>query len=141
LTQALAKGVVVIALALAHNLFDDDDNNDKDDNSFVSLCRPCHRRQAATALVWGLVVVLARLLAQALVFVIVLALLQNLFDNYDDNDDDDDAFVSPCHPCHRRRAASVLVRGLVVALAQSSAQALARGIIVIILALDCAELI
>jgi hypothetical protein len=114
LAQALAKGVVVIVLALAQNLFDDDNNNDDDNTAFVSPCRPCHHCRAATALVWGLVVALAWLLAQALargVFVIVLALTQNLFDDYDDNNDDDDAFVSPCRPRHRCRAASVLVRG------------------------------
>jgi hypothetical protein len=134
----LAKGVVIIILALAQNLFDNDDNNDDDDAAFVSPCCPCHRHQAASALVWGLVVALARSLAQALdrgVFVIGLALTQNLFNNDNENDDDDDAFVSPCRPRHRPQAASALFWGLVVALAWSLAQALARGVVVIVLAL------
>ncbi len=64
--------------------------------------------------------------------VIVLALAQNLFDDDNNNDDDDAAFVSPCRPCYCRRAAVVLVRGLVVALAQSLAGAL---VFIVVLAL------
>jgi hypothetical protein len=97
----LARGVIVIVLALTQNSFNKDDKNDDHNAAFISACRPCHRRQATAALVWGLVVALACSLAQALargVFVIVLALAQNLFDDNDDNDDDDDAFVSPCRP-------------------------------------------
>jgi hypothetical protein len=103
LAQALAKGVVVIVLALTQDLFNDDDNNDDDDAAFISPCPPCHHCQAAAALVWGLVVTLAWSLAQALargVFVIVLALTQNLSDDYNNNNDDDDTFVSPCRPHH-----------------------------------------
>jgi hypothetical protein len=55
----LAKGVVVIVLALAQNLFDNNDNNDNKDAAFVSPCRPHHRRRAAVALIQGLVVALA----------------------------------------------------------------------------------
>jgi hypothetical protein len=131
-------GVIVIVLALMQNLFDNDDNNNDVAAAFVSPCRPCHRCRAAAKLVWGLVIALAWLLAQALargVFVIVLALTQNLFNNYDDNNDDDDAFVSPCRPCHHCQAASTLVWGLVVELAWSLAQALAWGVIGIVLAL------
>jgi hypothetical protein len=42
LAQALAKGVVVIFLALAQNLFDKDDNNEDNDNNnaFVSPLLP-----------------------------------------------------------------------------------------------------
>jgi hypothetical protein len=124
LAQAFAKGVIIIVLTLAQNLFNDEDNNNDDGAAFVSPCRPRHRRRAAAALFRWLVVVLAWSLAQALargVFVIVLALAQNLFDDNDNNDDDDDAFVSPCYPRHRRQSASVLVWGLVVALAWSLA--------------------
>ncbi len=53
----------------------------------------------------------------------------------DNNYDDDAAFVPPCHRHHCCRAAAALVRGLVVALAWSLAQALARGVFVIFLAL------
>jgi hypothetical protein len=84
LAQALAKGVINIVLALTQNLFNDDNNNNNNDAAFISPCRPCHRRRATAALVRGLVVALARLLARALargVFVIVLALVQNLFDD------------------------------------------------------------
>jgi hypothetical protein len=41
----------------------------------------------------------------------------------------------PCHPCHRRRATVALVWGLVVELAWQLAQALAEGVVVIVLAL------
>jgi hypothetical protein len=122
------------AVALVRGLVVDDDNNDDDDAAFVPPCRLHHRRRAAAALVRGLAVALARSLARG-VFFIVLALAQNLFDDYDDNDDDDDAFVSPCRLRHYRRAAAALVRGLVVALAPSLARALARGVVVIVLAL------
>ncbi len=66
-------------------------------------CCPGHHRQAAVALVWGLVVEMAWQLAQALakgVFVIVLALAQNLINDNDNNKDGDATFVSPCCPCH-----------------------------------------
>jgi hypothetical protein len=69
------------------------------------------------------------------VVVIVLALAQNLFNDDNNNDDDNAAFVSLCRPCDRPRAAAALVRGLIVALAWSLAQALARGVFVIVLAL------
>jgi hypothetical protein len=55
----LAKGVVVIVLALAQNLLDDDDNNNDDNAAFVSSFCPCHHCQAAAALVRGLVVAFA----------------------------------------------------------------------------------
>ena len=137
LARALPRGVFIIVLALTQNLFNDDNNNNNNDAAFISPCRPCHR-WAAVALVRGLVVVLAQLLAQALargVFVIFLALVQNLFDNKYNNDDDDAAFVSPCRPPHSRQAAAALVWWLVVALARSLAQALTRGVFVIVLAL------
>jgi hypothetical protein len=68
-------------------------------------------------------------------FVIVLALTKNLFEDDNDYNDDDDAFVPPCLPCHRCRAASAFVWWLVAVLARSLAQALARGVIVIVLVL------
>ncbi len=118
------------AVALVRELVVDDDNNYDDDAAFVPPCHRRRRRRAAAALVRGLVVALGRSLARALargVFVIVLALAQNLFDDYDDNDDDDDAFVSPFRPRHHHRAATALVRGLVVALARSFLAPTRRG--------------
>jgi hypothetical protein len=127
------------AVALVWGLVVDDDNNDDNDAAFVPPCHHPHHCQATPALVRGLVVALAWSLAQALaggVFVIVLALAQNLFNDYDDNDDDGDAFISPCRPCHHRQAATTLVWGLVVALAWLLAWAFARGVVVIVLALE-----
>jgi hypothetical protein len=63
LAQALAKEVVAIVFALAQSLFKDDDNNNNNDAAFISPCRPCHCCQAATLLVWGLIVALAWSLA------------------------------------------------------------------------------
>ncbi len=73
----LIRGVVSIVLALAQNLFDDNNDDNNDDDTFVSLCRLRLHHPAASTLVQGLVVALARLLAQVFargVIVIVLAL-------------------------------------------------------------------